>query len=252
MSACKNCNNEVQSTDKFCSNCGQKNIERLRVKTLLGELANAFFAWDSKLFNSLKQLLTKPGVLARNYINGQRKKYVAPLRMYLFISIVFFALLSFLGNSSGEGGKGMIDFNMTGDSNAVSDDSLYLMVKNGKLDELSAVKEMEDGLSKTMMKKIVTISVNNNGNVSSFFIKNISIMYFFFIPVFGWLLKLFYRKNKLDYIEHLVYGLYFHSFMFLILLAAFILTRITGQAWPFLLTTLVLIIYFIQGILHCF
>ena len=247
MSSCKNCNTDIKVEDKFCPNCGQKNIERLRVKVLLGELANAFLAWDSKLINSLKPLLLKPGTLSRNYIQGKRKSYVAPLRMYLFVSIVFFAVLSFMGRSGGEDGSSMVDFTMTGDTNVVTNDSLYLMVKHNQLDDLDAIQDMNSELTKTLMKKVIEISVDNGGDVTSFFIKNLSIMYFFFIPIFAWLLKLFYRKNNLDYIEHLVYGLYFHSFMFLVLLLSFVLTSIFDQGWPFLLAGLGIIIYLIQG-----
>jgi len=55
---------------------------------------------DGRLFLTLKTLLLKPGRLTIEYCNGKRKTYTPPLRMYLVISIIFFLLISLLGNNS--------------------------------------------------------------------------------------------------------------------------------------------------------
>jgi uncharacterized membrane protein len=250
MSACKNCEHPLNVEDKHCPSCGQKKIERLTIRTLLGELANAFFAWDSKLFRSLKLLLFKPGVLAANYIQGKRKSFVAPMRLYLFFSIIFFGVLSLLGISVGESdgeSQGMVHFDFGADSSSVTNDSLYLMTKHDRLDELEIVEGLDGEFNRQMMKQIIKISVNNDGHLSTFFIKNISFMYFFFIPVFGLFLKLFHRKRKLDYIEHLVYGLYFHSFLFFLLFLTLPFARLTDSVIPILLALVIIVVYFVKG-----
>src|SRR6187551_1937271 len=46
--------------------------------------------FDGSFFVTLKDLLFKPGFLSREYMLGRRKKYLHPVRMYVFTSAVFF------------------------------------------------------------------------------------------------------------------------------------------------------------------
>jgi hypothetical protein len=45
---------------------------------------------------SIRYLLTRPGFLSFEYINGRRLSYTSPVRMYLLISLVFFFILPLL------------------------------------------------------------------------------------------------------------------------------------------------------------
>jgi hypothetical protein len=95
---CLNCGTEV--TDRFCAHCGQENLE---TKESFGQLVGHFFAdithYDSKFFTTIKDLLFKPGFLTRQYFVGRRTKYLNPLRMYFFISFIFF-LVSYIKNNN--------------------------------------------------------------------------------------------------------------------------------------------------------
>ena len=46
--------------------------------------------FDGSFFTTLKDLLFRPGFLTREYMNGKRKAYLHPVRMYVFTSAVFF------------------------------------------------------------------------------------------------------------------------------------------------------------------
>ncbi|SFE66820.1 Protein of unknown function [Chitinophaga sp. CF118] len=92
---CLNCGNTVE--ERFCTHCGQENLE---LKESFGHLFRHFFEdlthYDSKLFTTMKDLLFKPGFLTKEYLAGRRSKYLHPIRMYVFISFLYFlALLSF-------------------------------------------------------------------------------------------------------------------------------------------------------------
>ena len=86
---CLNCGTEVAG--RFCQNCGQENVE---VKESFLHLIRHFLEdithFDGKLWKTLKQLLFKPGKLTQHYMDGKRASYIHPIRMYLFISAVFF------------------------------------------------------------------------------------------------------------------------------------------------------------------
>src|ERR1700730_15650741 len=104
---CLNCGFTVE--ERFCSRCGQENIEP---KESFGHLVGHFFAdithFDSKFFMTVKDLVWKPGFLTKEYAEGRRMRYLNPIRMYVFISAIFFLVIywgSEGGNSNGgEGG----------------------------------------------------------------------------------------------------------------------------------------------------
>jgi len=49
--------------------------------------------FDGRMLRSMKLLLTRPGFLSYQYINGRRVAYTSPIRIYVVISLVFFFVL---------------------------------------------------------------------------------------------------------------------------------------------------------------
>jgi len=96
---CLNCGNTVE--ERYCSRCGQENIE---TKDSFLHLLKHFFEdvthYDSKFFITIKDLLVKPGFLTKEYLSGKRAKYLHPIRMYMFISFLYF-LMAFSLNHRG-------------------------------------------------------------------------------------------------------------------------------------------------------
>ena len=73
-------------------------------------LLDDIFSFDSRASRTLWPLITRPAFLTKEYFAGRRVHYVPPLRLYLFISIVFFISLKFFiaaddGNSININGK---------------------------------------------------------------------------------------------------------------------------------------------------
>jgi hypothetical protein len=58
-------------------------------------LLDDIFSFDSRAARTILPLVTRPGFLTNEYITGKRVHYVPPLRLYLFVSIVFFITLKF-------------------------------------------------------------------------------------------------------------------------------------------------------------
>jgi hypothetical protein len=58
-------------------------------------LLDDIFSFDSRASRTVIPLLTRPAFLTNEYFAGRRVHYVPPLRLYLFISIVFFITLKF-------------------------------------------------------------------------------------------------------------------------------------------------------------
>ena len=91
---CKNCNYSIDG--KFCSNCGQKDIQLLTFKKLMKDFLNQHFDLDSRLFITFKYLITKPGYLTIEYWEGRRTRYLPPFKIYLLTSFLYFFSYSIL------------------------------------------------------------------------------------------------------------------------------------------------------------
>lgn len=95
---CENCNEQVLGM--YCSQCGQSTESTLKYFwTVILHLLDDFFSFDSRANRTLFPLLFRPGFLTKEYISGKRVHYVPPLRLYLFISIVFFISLKYFINT---------------------------------------------------------------------------------------------------------------------------------------------------------
>ena len=93
-SSCTNCSKPLPGQADFCPACGQsiKLIKR-PWRDVLGEWLTELFDFDGRMLLSLRYLLTRPGFLTYEYVNGRRLSYTSPVRMYLLISLVFFFVL---------------------------------------------------------------------------------------------------------------------------------------------------------------
>jgi len=89
--ACANCGAALQG--KYCSQCGQK-IAPLNptLGEFLHELLHEIAHVDGKIITTLRLLITKPGFLSLEYLEGRRARYVAPIRLYLLLSVACFAI----------------------------------------------------------------------------------------------------------------------------------------------------------------
>jgi hypothetical protein len=88
---CLNCGAEVQG--RYCQDCGQENI--VPHETFWHMVTHFFYDithFDSKFFETVKDLLFKPGFLTKQYVLGKRAAYLHPIKMYVFTSAVFFLL----------------------------------------------------------------------------------------------------------------------------------------------------------------
>jgi hypothetical protein len=91
---CENCHQPLNGP--FCGQCGQQAESTLKYFWLvIMHLLDDILSFDSRAARTILPLVTRPGFLTNEYIAGRRVHYVPPLRLYLFISIVFFITLNF-------------------------------------------------------------------------------------------------------------------------------------------------------------
>jgi len=93
-STCENCHQPINGP--FCAQCGQQAESTLKYFWIvIMHLLDDIFSFDSRALRTLFPLAVRPGFLTNEYFAGRRVHYVPPLRLYLFISIIFFITLQF-------------------------------------------------------------------------------------------------------------------------------------------------------------
>ena len=101
---CLNCGRELQPSTRFCPRCGQRNREhRKSLLQWISEGLSTFFHLEGRTLRTLRDLPV-PGRMPRNYLNGQRERYLHPLRLVLLTSLVCFAVMRAV-----TGGVGIFD-----------------------------------------------------------------------------------------------------------------------------------------------
>ncbi len=91
---CANCREVLPEQATYCPVCGQSVKEITRPwRDAFRELLAELLDFDGRMLLSLRLLMTRPGFLSYEYINGRRVSYTSPIRIYLVISLVFFFVL---------------------------------------------------------------------------------------------------------------------------------------------------------------
>jgi hypothetical protein len=87
---CLNCTAMLEDSAKFCPACGQKsNTHRLSFSHFSHEFFHALTHADKGIFHLLRELAIRPGKVAKEYIEGRRKKYFNPFSFFLILMGLF-------------------------------------------------------------------------------------------------------------------------------------------------------------------
>ena len=202
---CNNCNAELHG--EYCSECGQQKKElNISIFTLIQEFLVNVFSLDSKIFLTLKLLLTKPGYLSSEYITGRQKKYVLPGKLYLFLSVLTILIISLIRDSDG---LNYMKF---------SYDRLGILISN---DIDGSTPNRWGGYGGSLNWDSIDSPITKI-DTSSLYSKAFLLCF----PIYALILKLFYRKKM--YIHNMILSLHNHIFILLIILISIPISILTG------------------------
>ena len=98
---CLNCNAVVDQ--RFCPNCGQENSDtRKTFHHLFIHFFEDLTHYENAFWKTIRNLLLKPASLTKEYLSGKRLSYLAPVRLYIFISFVTFFLIAVIPDTDEE------------------------------------------------------------------------------------------------------------------------------------------------------
>jgi hypothetical protein len=228
---CRNCYGTVEN--RFCSMCGQENTEtRKTFRHLVFHFFEDLTHYENSFWHSIKYLIFRPCFLTKEYLDGKRKSYLDPIRLYIFISfITFFTISLFPENKVTENYK---------KPNSVSreKDSIdFINIKYNSiaaLDSVQKTKQSKDRLSSFeywVFKKIIFIKNNNtkqeiSNKFKESFVHNFPKVLFIYMPIFAMVMWVFNNKKKWIYFDHAILTLHYFSFLLLLFFINTLLTKL--------------------------
>ena len=97
---CLNCNTILPESAIYCPRCGQKDKDtRVSFLKIVGEAITHLLNLEAALFRTLPNLLI-PGKLTLEFFKGKQKRYMNPVRLFLWVSVILAALLTFRTNDT--------------------------------------------------------------------------------------------------------------------------------------------------------
>lgn len=235
---CLNCNYVVEN--RFCPNCGQENTEtRKTFYHLFVHFFEDLTHYENAFWKTIRNLVFKPASLTRQYLSGKRMSYLAPFRLYIFISFVTFFVIAVAPDDE-DTNTGIV--NITHNEVAVPEtaskkvlDSIKDVNSKMELMGFKSLKQFDsiqnaasekDRMPKPFvwtMRKMLTVADKNTTDeiiekFQSSFISNFPKVLFFYMPIFALVLWLFQSKKKYYYFDHGIFTLHYFSFLLLIYL----------------------------------
>lgn len=235
---CLNCGARLQGP--YCSACGQKALEQQHEsfwKTMVHFLGD-FIHFDSQIFRTAIPLLFKPGYLANEYLAGKRVRYFNPIRMYVFLSFLFFFLYFTFDRPDVQSAEPVMQ-RKTADSlvrqeldsvrqyapiRITIDSSVYTSLAAYDSVQQTKPKAARDGfIKRSFIRKGLSLKerYGREGRESLVnalldnFMHHIPKLAFILLPLFALLLKGFFRRKRMLYVEHLIVTVYLYDFIFL-------------------------------------
>jgi hypothetical protein len=263
LAPCRNCGAvPVAQTPPpaFCARCGQeRTLHPPTLVEFLHEFVGHYVALDGPLWRTLALLLARPGRLTREYLDGRRRRYVLPLRLYLSASFLFFVVLKLIPTAVGEA-NGVPARERVVPAGPVAS----VPVAAGPVASMPVASAPASGAASGAPRATTTwrfgevpppAQISDCGTPGhaactpierwvaglferarpdpAAFLEHVRghalaiapYAIFLLLPLFAAILMLAYRGRRMTYGEHVVFSLHLHAFWFLALLAVAVLPK---------------------------
>ena len=232
---CLNCGTYL--TGNFCSFCGQKDLPAKETfRSLFGQFLGGILNYDSALVKTMARLFGAPGKLSADYLKGQRARYIHPVRLYLFISALFFLSLNYVFTPLEKSLESASQFDQKG-QNTSTEKEVPIDIKWGedqnKVDSYQAFLAQQDSLpaakKASALEHIVVkqfFKVNtaypDDADMSEVLldqaVQMIPQLLFVLLPLLALVNRLvFFRRKKFWYMDHAVFVLHLATSLFITL-----------------------------------
>jgi hypothetical protein len=253
---CLNCGAPVSG--KHCTQCGQaSDVHLLSMKEVAADVTHSLLHLDSRIWSTLRLLVSRPGELTREFIAGRHQRYLPPFRLYLAVSILFFAVSALLPDSD------LLDVDDKG--NAVV---APVTIRTPSKEQAQAIKEevrkelAAEGVDMTNLRESAAakdgcemnfserpsfndlelalgracekMRADGGAHFAERFAATAPKLMFLFLPLMAAVAFLFYWRPRRLYAEHLVLFLHNHAFTYLLIGVSEVLSAVSDLKIPFI------------------
>lgn len=195
---CANC--DARLTGPYCAQCGQHaHVSARALGALLHDGWHVLTHLDGRLWRTLYALVAQPGRLTVEYFLDHRERYLPPVRLYLILSLVFFAFVNIDAGRIMAGGPA----------------AAAAPTEAAGCQQIAGA----DTVARWLRNVCQRVADDNGASLLAAMRKNVPRMMFVFLPVLAAVLKLLYWRPRRLYVEHLVFFLHSHAAMFIAILA---------------------------------
>jgi len=262
--ACLDCGGPV--TGRYCPQCGQSgDVHVLSMREVAGDVTHSLLHLDSRVWRTLRLLILRPGELTREFIAGRHQRYLPPFRLYLAISIIFFALSALLPafslvRTDGSGNQVIapivIDTPDATGAGASAPPSAFDELPPEVHEQVDRTRAASAGiaggdaardscdldltlpivgsLGEPLSRACVRIRADRGAHLAERFTTTAPKLMFLFLPLMAAVALLFYWRPRRLYAEHLVLFLHNHAFTFLLIIATQLINAITLIPVPYI------------------
>jgi hypothetical protein len=258
---CGNCGATLMGP--YCFDCGQHRHESARsVSALFEDAWHVATHIDGRFWQTLCILLFKPGKLTKEYFAERRARYLPPVRLYLVLSVLFFAFglaspnINVAPPKAGppNGAPALVAppgaaAPSTGHNDAAADKSPEAKKKSSvtlfDMADCDDIHTSFSWLQNSLRQSCVRNKENHGASVQHAFVANMPKMMFLFVPLMALAMLILYWWPRRYYVEHLVFFIHNHAAIFLLLLIQALLSWIavwlawhTFKEWVFAIISL--------------
>ena len=263
--ACRNCGAAV--TGRYCAACGQSRaVHVLSLREVLGDVTHSVLHLDSRVWRTLRSLVLKPGQLTNEFIAGRHQLYLPPFRLYLVVSVLYFALSALLPEGQllhvDAQGETVIAY---GHPSPEADAAKARQELSRALDEAAGAADAPEalrraaglaatavegkdaraqcsvsldlpvlrGLTPLLQEACRKVVADSGQRLGAVFLDTAPKLMFAFLPLMAAVAMLFYWRPRRLYAEHLVLFLHVHAFVFLWLALTSVINAVATLEIPF-------------------
>jgi hypothetical protein len=256
---CANCGAPLGG--KYCSRCGQRHHEHPvhHFWHFVSEATEDLTHADSRLWQTLTALLFRPGFLTREFLEGRQARYLPPVRLYLVVSVIFFliaglqsrisnegVILSYNGNTfnyqvvpaRGAAGAGATARTPAKGAGGVVSGPAAVgstpAARRSACEQSGAYVEEHLGwlahLGPQVTQSCLTAFAEGGfERLNQAIEHNLERAMFVLLPLLALVMKPLYRKPPRYYIEHLLFFLHNHAFLFVVIGVSTLLNLVTSS-----------------------
>ena len=207
----------VVGTGQFCSACGE-DLGRPRDLSFKHFMKEAFVAVtdvDSALIASFRSLLTRPGELTREYLTGDRQRFMAPFRVFLLCNLVYFIAVA-------QYGVGVFTAPFRVQVEQIGYRNVARMMVNERLHTEAPAMSLEQAATRDSVKQ--AFAARYDGATEGIG----KAIVFVLIPLYALVFQVLYWRERRYFAEHLVLSTHLLAFLLLVIAVMGVVLRLVG------------------------